>query len=296
MAERKLKGRDPDDVQQSKAKIIIFGRAGVGKTWVSIDFANVYYIDVEGGAKEAAYRQKLRESKAKYFGPEDGSQNFETVTEEIISLATVTHPYKTVVIDSYSKLFNTCSAEQEEKMLAANQKVEFSIEKKASIRASRKLVRWLDRLDMNVILICHERPLWAGGEQIGTTYDGWDKMEYELDLVLQIQKRGTDKRVAIVRKTRLTRFPDGTTFDWSYSDFAQRYGRDALEGDSRPIALATAEQVTTIKELVKHIRVDQDTIDKWFNKAKVESFEEMDTATISKCIEFLTTKMPKQVA
>lgn len=290
-ATRKLKGKDPAEARQSKAKVLIFGPAGVGKTWVSMDFANVYYIDVEGGATRPQYKKKLKESGAAYFGPHDGSQNFDTVIEEIITLATSEHKYKTLVIDSFSKLFNTCSAEQEEKLLAAGTKVEFSIEKKASIRQSRKMIRWLDRLDMNVILICHERPLWKDGEQVGQTFDGWDKMEYELDLTLQIQRRGSDKRVAVVRKSRLVEFPDSSTFDWSYTQFAEKYGRDALEGDHRAIALATPEQVTTIKQLIKTIRVDQDTIDKWFNKAGVEEFEEMDTSTIAKCIEFLTKQV-----
>lgn len=291
-AARKLKGKDPVEAKRSKAKILVFGRAGVGKTWASIDFPAVYYIDVEGGATEPEYKAKLKESGAAYFGPADGAQDFDSVLEEIITLATTPHEYKTVVVDSFSKLFNRCAAEQEEKLLAAGQKVEFSAEKKLAIRKTRKLVNWLDRIDMNVILICHEKPMWSGGEQIGQTYDAWDKLEYELDLTLQIQKRGSDKRIASVRKTRLAGFQDGTTFDWSYREFAQRYGKDALEGDNRPIALASADQVTTIKQLVKSIRIDQDEIDKWYAKAGVDSFEEMDVSTISKCIEFLTKKVP----
>ncbi len=287
---RPLRGKSPELVKQKKAKIIVFGKAGVGKTWVSMDFANVYYIDVEGGATQPQYRQKLQESNADYMGPEDGSQDFDTVTEEVQILATTEHRFKTLVIDSFSKLFNTCSAEQEQRLIDAKQKVEFSIEKKASVRATRKLVRWLDRIDMNVILICHERPQWKDGEQIGETFDGWEKLEYELDLSLQVQKRGA-KRVAIVRKSRVLEFPDGMTFDWTYPEFAKRYGKDAIEGDNRPIVLATDDQVTTLKQLVKTIRVEQDVIDKWLNKAGVESFEEMDTATIAKCIDFLTKKM-----
>lgn len=290
-AARKLKGKDPGEAKRSKAKILVFGRAGVGKTWVSMDFANVYYIDVEGGANQPQYKEKLKESGAAYFGPEDGSQDFDVVLEEIITLATVKHPYKTVVIDSYSKLFNKCAAEQEEKLVSAGQKVEFAVEKKLAVRKTRKLINWLDRIDMNVILICHEKPTWSNGEQTGQTYDGWDKLEYELDLTLQIQRRGSDKRIAMVRKTRLVEFPDGSSFDWTYNEFARRYGKDALEGDTRSIALATAEQVTTINQLIRTIRIPQEEIDKWFSKAKVESFEEMDTATIQKCIEHLTKKV-----
>lgn len=295
-APRALKGKDPELAQQKKAKVLFFGPPGVGKTWVSMDFANVYYIDVEGGATKPQYRQKLKDSGAAYMGPEDGSQDFDTVIGEVQTLATTKHRFKTLVIDSFSKLFNGTTADQEQKMVEANAKIEFGVEKKPAVRATRRMIRWIDRIDMNVLLVCHERPVWKAGVQMGETFDGWDKLEYELDLVLQIQKRGADKRVAIVRKTRLVEFPDGTTFDWTYTEFAKRYGKDTLEGDCRSIALATQEQVATLLMLVKTIRVEQDTIDKWLNKANVESFEEMDTATIQKCIDFLTKQMPGQGA
>jgi hypothetical protein len=292
MAERKLKGKDPGECVQKKAKTLIFGAPGVGKTWTSLDFARVYYIDVEGGASRDHYRKKLQDSGAAYFGPRDGSQDFDSVNEEVITLATTKHDYKTLVFDSFSKLFNTACGEEEERLLTANKKVEFGIEKKAAIRHTRRLVRWLDRIDMNVIIICHEKPLWKDGEQIGVTYDGWDKLEYELDLTLNITRRG-ENRVATVRKSRLIEFPERTTFPWSYQEFASRYGKDIIESDSRAITLATADQVTTLRQLIKVVRVDQDTIDKWFNKAGVETFEEMDTATIAKCIEFLTKQVPQ---
>lgn len=295
MAARQLKGKDPDDAVQSKAKILIFGSAGVGKTWVSMDFANVYYMDIEGGANRDHYRKKLKESGAAYFGPEDGSQSFDSVVEETISLATTKHRFKTVVYDSFSKLFGTAANEEEERLLADNKKVEFGIEKKAAIRKTRRLIRWLDRIDMNVILICHERPLWKDGEQVGVTYDGWDKLEYELDLTLNIQRRG-EKRVAIVRKSRLVEFPDKSTFDWSYQEFASRYGKDVLEGNSRTIDLASPEQVMTLNQLVKVVRVEPETIEKWLTKANADSFEEMDTATIAKCIEFLTKQVRQPAA
>ena len=293
VAARKLKGKDPDEAKQSKAKILVYGAPGVGKTWVSMDFSRVYYFDIEAGASRDHYRKKLKNSGAAYFGPTDGSQDFDTVIEEVITLATTEHPYKTVVFDSFSKLFGTAAGEAEDKLVADNKKVEFGIEKKAAIRKSRKLIRWLDKIDMNVILICHEKPLWKDGNQIGVTYDGWEKLEYELDLTLNIQKRGADKRVAIVKKSRLVEFPEATVFDWSYQEFASRYGQHVLEGDHRAIALATADQVTTLRELVKVVRVDQETIDKWLLKANAESFEEMDTATIAKCIDFLTKRVPQ---
>ena len=42
-------------LKPKKPKILISGPAGVGKTWVSLDFPSVYYIDCEQGAERDRY-------------------------------------------------------------------------------------------------------------------------------------------------------------------------------------------------------------------------------------------------
>ena len=56
----KLKGRDPQTVEPSKPKIVVFGPSGIGKTWFALDFPSVYYIDTEAGADLGHYRAKLK--------------------------------------------------------------------------------------------------------------------------------------------------------------------------------------------------------------------------------------------
>ena len=51
-----------------------------------------------------------------YFGPDQGSLSFDTVIEQIQALATEKHPYRTVVIDSISKLFNIEIAAESERL------------------------------------------------------------------------------------------------------------------------------------------------------------------------------------
>jgi hypothetical protein len=292
---RALKAQDPKLAKPSKPKILIFGRPGVGKTWASIDFPSVYYMDTEGGANLAHYTAKLSKAGGRYFGPEQGSLDFDSVIEEIITLATVKHDYRTLVIDSYSKLFNTCVDATAERMKSASKKVEFGIEKKEAISYSRRMVRWFDKLDMNVILICHEKDRWSNGECIGQTFDGWDKLEYELHLCLRIQKQGVARKAFVV-KSRLEAFPDGDVWDWSYLAFAGRYGQDVIEGAAIPIDPATSEQVRTLESLIGVLKLDDKTTDKWKEKAGVERFAEMDSETIQKCISFLTNKLPKGAA
>jgi hypothetical protein len=56
----KLLAVSPDTVEPKKPKILIFGPAGVGKTWAALDFPGVYYIDTEGGADLGHYRERLK--------------------------------------------------------------------------------------------------------------------------------------------------------------------------------------------------------------------------------------------
>jgi hypothetical protein len=291
MAERKLKGTDPKIAKPSKPKILIFGRPGVGKTWASIDFPSVYYIDTEGGANLDHYTDKLKKAGGAYFGPEQGSLDFDTVIEEVVSLATVKHEYRTLVIDSFSKLYNTERSRPPRRAATTSGGI-----RRRQTEPTRKLIRWLDKLDMNCILICHEKDKWQNGEGgVGQTFDGWDKLEYELHLALRITKAGASRKAKVI-KTRLKEFPDAESFDWSYLEFAKKYGQDVIEMKSEPIAVASVEQVQKLTTLVEILRVDPDVIEKWKDKAGVDEFSEMDVETIQKCIDHLTTRLPKATA
>ena len=286
---RQLRAKKPKDQKPKKAKVLIYGAAGVGKTWTSLDFPQCYYMDVEGGATNNEYTDKLQEADAMYFGQPEAS-DFNSVLEEIKTLAMTHHDRKTLVIDSYSKLFMSAIAQEEERLSDNGEKIAFGNEKKVAVKLSRRLVTWLDKLDMNVIVVCHERPLWKNGEQIGETFDGWDKLNYELDLTLQIVKRGP-ARQAIVRKSRLAGFPDGETFDWDYQEFSRRYGREQIEGEVSTLEPATEEQVKRLESLIGLGLVDDATKTKWHDKAGVDKFSEMDGDTIQACIDYLSKKV-----
>jgi hypothetical protein len=171
---RALRGSKPKKTGPQKSKVLIFGKPGVGKTWGTLGFPDVYYIDTEGGAKEDHYVDRLDASGALYFGPDEGSQDFEAVIQEVMTLATTDHGHRTLVIDSFSKLFNTAIANEEASLIANGKEIAFGNQKKPAIKFTRQLVSWIDKLDMNVILVCHERDEWHKGEVIDTTFDGYD--------------------------------------------------------------------------------------------------------------------------
>jgi hypothetical protein len=288
----KLKAVKPEQAEAPKPKILIYGKPGAGKTWASLDFPKVYYIDTEDGAAHGHYMAKLTQSGGAYMGTKQGSLDFHEVIEQVKALSTEKHGFHTLVIDSVSKLFNNAIAMEAERLHAANQKDEYGSSKKPAVSMTRRLISWLMRLDMNVILIAHEKEEWGKNakgerEQIGSTFDCWEKLEYELNLCLRIAKITPSSRKAFVRKTRYEQFPDGLSFDWSFAEFAKLYGVEAIMGEVKPVVLATPEQVKRVNELLKIIIISPETVNKWFTKAGAESFEEMDTETVDKIINHL---------
>lgn len=286
----KLKAVDPKAAEPKKPKILIYGRAGVGKTWASMDFPSVYYMDTEGGASRDHYTDKLKKSGGVYFGQEQGSTSFPDVIDQVQALAIEKHPYKTIVIDSATKLFMAARFDAAEK-----DGDDYGRDKKEANKPARKLMNWFEKIDMNVIIIAHEIPLWglnSKGEraQVGVTYDAWDKLDHDLDLTLNIVRAG-NKRLAKVVKSRLQEFPEASTFEWSYQNFAEMYGQSIIESDSKQLVLATPEQLNELNYLLGIVKVPEELQSKWLRAAKVEKYEEMDADKISGILKVVKDKL-----
>jgi len=284
-----LKGVKPEIVEVPKPKFMLSGRSGVGKTMLALDFPKPYYIDTEGGAVRQQYRKKLADNGGAYFGKDQGSQDFNSVIEEIKSLATTKHNFKTLVIDSFSHLYNTAAAIAEEKI--GN---DFGRDKKEANRPTRQLMRWLETIDMTVILICHAKDKWERrGRDIintGTSFDGYDKLEFSLDLWLEANKMG-NTRTLLVKKSRIESFPEGLEIPLDYKEFSRLYGKETVERESAPVVMATPEQVARLKELLEVVKIDSDVVASWLKKAQADDFEDMQGAHIAACIALCEKKM-----
>ena len=289
---RTLKAIEPTTAKPSKPKILVYGIGGVGKTTVAIDFPKTYLIDCEGGANLPQYTERLKKSGGMYFGPDQGANDFAAVTEEIITLATTKHPFKTIVIDSVSKIFNTAVAAEHERMEKAGRDMEktFGAEKKPALNWLRRWLRWFEKIDMNVIMVAHQKDQYVEGKLSGTTFDCWEKLNYELHLSLQIIKQGPSRK-AKVMKSRLTGFPDADVFDWSYAEFANRFGKDVIESEVTQVQMATPEQIARFNDLMKIVKLDQKVIDKWSDTA--DNLEDLSTDDMKKRIDYMTALLPK---
>lgn len=290
-----LKAIKPEIVKPSKPKFMLSGKSGVGKTMFALNFPKPYLIDTEGGATREQYTDKLIKVGGAYMGKDQGSQDFKTVIEEIKNLGTTKHEYKTLVVDSYSKLYNIAAAIAEEDPKIGST---FGRDKKEANRPSRQLLRWIDRIDMVVILICHSKDKWErkGAEVtcVGSTFDGFDKFEYDLDLWLEVQKAGKE-RSYLIKKSRIDNFTEGTDHPLDYVDFCKRYGKEIVEGDSTPLSLASAEQVAKVRHLTELLKTEPEQVDKWLAKDEAEDWPDMSAENIQKVIVFLEKKIKGDV-
>lgn len=283
-----LKAKKPELIKPSKPKFILSGKAGVGKTFLMLDFKKPFVIDTEGGCTEPQYVQKMQATGAGYMGKEEGSQDFKTVIEQVKELATTQHDYQTLIIDSFTKLYNLTAAIAEEKVGNV-----YQADKKEAQKPTRQLQLWMDRLDMVICLVCHSKAKWDNGQPTGTTtFDGWDKLEYDLNLWIELVQTGK-RRDIVVRKSRLEGFVLGNSYPADYDTFAKLYGKEIIEKPSEQLILAGPDQVTEAKHLVGVFNISEDDQQKALKKYDVEKYEELTSEEIGKIISSLKSKLTK---
>lgn len=298
MASR-LKARPPEEVKPGHSKLLLFGGPGAGKTQFALSFPAPYFIDTEGGAQLQHYMARLKASGGAYMGPDDGACDFDAIIEQVKALSTEKHGYKTLVIDSITKVYQSSIAKKAEDL---GDKDAFGASKKPAIAKMRQLVAWLTKLDMNVVFVAHEIALWGGEgrdrKQTGTGPDAWDKLTYELDLTLRVEKHSKGFRTATVDKSRLTGFPEFDRFDLQkggvdvgYDNFAERYGKDYIEAPSQPVVLANAEQIAEIERILSIVKVDEEQIEKWLTKANAETWADLTTVQADGVLKLLNAKL-----
>lgn len=277
----KLRGVKPSKIEK-RLKALFYGAAGSGKSTAAIHFPKPYIIDTEKGIEQDQYVELIDKVGGAVFQTSD----FDELMKEVLALLTSEHPYKTLVIDPLTILYNDLLDKS-----ALKNGTDFGRHYSEANKKIGHLLRLLTRLDMNVIITSHAKNEYGQGMVVlGQTFDCYKKLDYLFDLVFEIQKRGKE-RVGIVRKTRIKEFPDGDVFPFSYDMIADRYGRSILEKDSVAEVLASKEQVTELFRLIDLLKIPEEVYTKWLDKANAEKAEEMSSETIQKCIDHLNSKI-----
>lgn len=283
-----LKAIKPKIIKPSKPKVMITGVPGVGKSFFATKFPSPYYMDHEEGATREQFQNNLEKSNGVYFSKNDGAEDIRNVIEEIKSLAITKHNYKTLVLDTWSKLYEIELANQE--MRVGNN---YGIHKAETNKFARQVVLWCKRLDMAVLFLCHSKEKWSGTGNdrsiVGTTFEGYDKMDKDLDLWLEMFKSGKE-RFLKVRKSRIDKFPEDMIIKAEYLDFANLYGKEIIESEPVKIELATAEQIELINDLVNKCGISQDQQTEWLKKVEADKFSEAPKESLQRLIDYLLNK------
>lgn len=276
-----LRAKAPEAIQK-RLKALFYGSAGVGKTTAAIQFPKPYLIDTEKGAENDQYTKILQKAGGVVFQTSD----FDELMNEVKSLLTEKHEYKTLIIDPLTTLYNDLLDKS-----AIKNGTEFGRHYSDANQQIKHLLNLLLRLDMNVIITSHAKNEYGQNMSVlGQTFDCYKKLDYLFDLVFEIQKRGKD-RVGLVKKSRIESFPDTEHFPFSYAEIAKRYGKDVLERDAVAQELADAEQVKELVRLIDLIKVPDEVSQKWLDKSSSEKWEEMPKDAIQKCIDYLKSKI-----
>lgn len=287
----KLKGKPASSIEK-RLKALFYGEAGSGKTTASIQFPKPYLIDTEKGASYDQYVKLLNDHGGVIFH----TTSFDDLIEEIKTLLTEKHEYKTLIIDPLTTLYNDLLEKSARERISDRDPdgTAFGGHYSKANSAMKKLFNLLLRLDMNVIITCHAKNEYGANLAVlGQTFDCYKKLDYLFDLVLQLQKRGKQK-VALVKKSRIETFEDSETFSFSYNEIAKRYGREILERDSEAQELATPTQLADLIHLIEQFKIPIDTVQKWLDKASATELTDLPKDSAQKIIDHLTKQIKRE--
>jgi hypothetical protein len=270
-----LRAKKPTN-KTKRLKLFLYGDAGVGKTTAGLQLPMPYIIDAERGTEN--YHKKINKVGGAVFNTTDILE----VIEEVRKLSTEEHDFKTLVIDPitpvYFDLIDKCELE-----IGA----EFGRHYAEANKYMKRLINLIMRLDMNVVVTAHAKVVYGDDmKKLGITFDGWKKLDYIFDLVLELRKQTPTKRYAKVVKTRIESFPDGETFEWNYDSLTERFSQAELERDVSIITTATAVQVKEIETLSEKLVDGSDAVTGFLRRAGVQQLLDLTEEQAKKVIDY----------
>lgn len=280
-----LKGKKPE-VTEQRFKALIYGDHGTGKSHFACSFPDTYYIDTEKLQEYNKFVKMLNASNSILCYMND----FHEIINEVKELLSVAHNYKTLVIDSISFPYGLLAQHEIDRLVKASSKPIEGTEFQAHLSKPKRLLfhlgMLLTRLDMNVIVIAHEKSKFQGGEEIGKTFDIGEKIGYSLGTIINLKMIGP-KRFAVITKTRYDELPNKETisFDDGYKIITDRFGNEMFSREVKVEKLAEALQIEELNHLIKLLNIPDETIQKWLTSSKCMSLDELSEEV---CLKLIT--------
>ena len=285
----------PPEPKNKRVKMMVFSSPGLGKTTAAIGWPQAVIIDMEHGTDN--YSETILKNGSIVLHTTSPDE----VKDEIKTLFTEKHDYRTIVIDPVTILYQAIQekwtrifskyADTEK----ATELQDFGFRYWAKVKSDYKaIMRMLLACDMNVILTAHQKDIYGDGmKKVGFGSDSMKGDEHIFDYVFQLVMDAKGRRMALTKKERAevgkAKFP--VEFEWSYKNFLVYYGKDELERESIPMAMATSEQVAKVKELLGIVKVEDSFETDCLTKADVDTWDELPSEKIQKVIDLLQKKL-----
>lgn len=291
----KLKGVRPSEIEK-RLKLFLYGPSGAGKTIAALQFPNSYIIDTEKGASN--YSKTINEKNSVLYQ----SNDFDSIMEQLIALWKEEHPYKTVIIDPITILYQSVQdkwTKRFERDAIVRNKLDtadmqdFGMRYWGKVKGEYKTMqRILNKLDMNVIVTAHQKDVYGNNMQkLGVMFDSMKGDDYFFDNVFRLENIG-GKRMAITEKQRADigqeKFPP--KFEWTYQNFLNFYG-SVIEKEVKNKELPSREDIEKLKTMITELNIGNDVIDKWLDTADVEKIDDLNADQIKWCISFCNKKL-----
>lgn len=275
--------------KENRFKALLFGGPGAGKSHFCCSFPETYYIDTEGLDEYEQFREMLTHNKSSFITLHELSD----IVDEVRSLLTEKHHYKTLVIDSLTNVFEEM-AFAEAHRLSKGGKVdgtEFQRHLTKPKRLLSHLCNMFRRLDMNIIVTTQEKAEYFQSEQIGMIQDIPKSVPYALGTIMNIKMIG-NQPTAKFSKTRYKQFSTNELMNLSYREIENRLGQEMFVKEVKQIEIASLEQINILKDLIKLFNVPLETIQTAFTRSKSSCFEDMPADKVNIWIKSLQKKVP----
>ena len=291
----KLRAKKPE-IKQTRFKALIYGNAGSGKTHFCCSFPSPYYIDTEGLEDYEHFQKMIIDNK----GDIVKLNHLEEIIEEIKALLSTKHDYKTLIIDSISFPYTWLAQAEIERLTKRSpntEGTEFGANIAKGKRLAAKIGILLSQLDMNVIVISHEKTKFENGKELGHTFDISDKLAYSLGAVLRIIKMGKSRKL-FVAKSRYTQLQGDSMidFDDQYKIIENLFGKEIFYRESSVFDITSEEQLKELDKLIVDMNINEDTQKKWLKQLNASSFEFVEKDKIQKLLDHLKSKLEGEIA
>ncbi len=281
-----LRARKPE-VKDARLKTLIYADKGVGKTHLCCSFPETYYIDTEGLEDYPHLVGMLLTNGGDLIYLTELSE----IIKEVQELLSTKHQYKTLVIDSISFPYAWLAQSETDRLVKKaphTEGTEFGANLAKVKRLTFQLGILLSRLDMNVIVIAHEKTKFADGKDMGKTFDINDKLAYSLGAVWNLRLQGKTRKL-FVEKSRYTELKTGDLldFDEGYNIIKSLFGESIFLREVHNEELISSDQLKELTRLIDLLHISDEKIAKMLTNAKATTMEEISSSYAKKVIEKL---------